>query len=523
MLWDLNIRNLWGGQTVLDPNKGDSTRSPSARISVVNGLAPVTTTSRRRYVDKAARCRGEVPLVSHIHHRLANQSIGVGGLLPSWVIPEDPDFSEEVNRHIRQWTGSARMFSPCGRRNLKLTQRLAITQRCVMGELFLLFRRTGPYGIQVQALSSNAICGTSEDFVRAGYTLSTDPAKENDPKKICMVYDGIAYDFNDLPLAYRISTGKVFSASDIYHVMDSTDDVDARRGLPLGYQGLNYAVDLFDTLRHSVASSKFQAMFSFIRRGRTAFGKALKRALNGKSAPVQVDSIESDDLARELGKNSGIPGAIIELPENEKLEALPITATSDRVIATMDELKHTICLASDMSPEFVLSPSKIGSTAYRGVMGELDQNTRHLQEVAIMGFTVATIARFIATISQPITAKDAEGNESTSPNGLLSKPLPASWESYIKVQYPASPSVDYGRDTRATLALLDAGQTTNKIVQEQAGNDPVTIRRERIAEVAQEMDECEAARNGKGIPYEAYRALKNPNAMVVEVQAQAAQ
>jgi len=484
----MNLLNLLGiGSKTHQPDRGDESRSKTPRLGVTTSKAPAAPRDVRRYRDKALRCRNEVPLVSHLHNRLADQAVGVG-LLPSFAWPADREFSKEVTNLIRTWSGSPLLFDPAGRRSLKLLQRLAVKQRCVVGEMFVLFRLSGPFGLQVQVLQAGSICGNQKDFERAGWKVSQNPTEETDPSKICFVYDGIAFNFNDLPIAYRLNTGKIYGAEMIFHVMDPTDDVEVRRGLPLGYQALNYAVDLFDTIAHSVASSKFQAMFSFIRRGRNHFAKALKRALSGRDTAVDAPpSPDSNELAAGLSAGTGLPGAILELPENEKIEALPITATATNTAATLNELKDLICLAYDVSPDFILRPGTIGATAWRGIMGQLDQTTRNNQDVCIAGLTLAITVRFLSV---------AEAK------GLLSKPLPPSFEQYVRIQYPATPSVDYGRDVKAQLALREAGLITNKIIQEGEGRNGEEVTLDRILEIEEEKKWCEE----HGVLYSEFRA-----------------
>lgn len=453
--------------------------------------------------DRSLKGFANVPVVAAICMRIIAQAVG-RGMLPSYMDANDTEFSKQVTDLIRAWSTDPEQFDAGGRLDLTDYQRLAVASLLTVGELFTVHRQRGSYGYSVQCINSNSVQGSDISVFQTAFGDA-----------VVAVHDGVALDKDCRALAYSLKGGGFLTASNVSHTYDASREANAYRGLPFAWTSVNSAIDLHEITADATGSAKMQSRFAFFRTGRK--NKLVKTKSNkGIQETQTLDSGSPDGsvLATDLSRVLGGGGAILDVGDGEDIKPMQLPSATDRTLAMMDVLAARVCLAYGFAPQLILDPGKIGGTGIRAVLSQAEKSIIQLQ-TPVVRLTKTMVTRFLAAAVQPRdasgnivpgTIKDEAGKDVANPLavlpfGFLGKPLPLGFQAMLRVQLPSTLTVDYGRDTKANLELLNNGQATERDLQEAEGRSWEEVQDQRIAELRRSLEKCKEA----GIPYELYR------------------
>lgn len=450
----------------------DRTRRAPLPLPTGKSASYLDPMDRRDIVARMVKARANVPVVESIHSFLVSRAIGKG-LVPTYT-SDDPDKNLKINALIRTWMRNKRACDVSAKNNLFGIQKGWCKALLINGEAYSLHRKKGVFGYALQAINPESVTGgTVAEFKNAGF-----PAHR--------VYDGIALDEDGGELAYRLQNGAIVAASSAMHIFDASE-ANSYKGLPAGFTSVNKALDLHEIDADAVGSAKAQARVGWFR-------KKNKPAAGNKSmlagiAPAASNSDSAAALTTSLQNILGGGGAIVDVAHGEELVPFAANNPSDRTMGMLSALDRKVVLAYGIAPDMVLDPGKIGGAATRGAQSQADLVIYALQEPIREATREAVIRFLLACLSE----------------GLLdASDLPEGFEDFVRVQLPPTVSVDFGRDTKASLDLLAQGQETEESLQNEQGRDWKDVQLQRVLEEKHLIELCEKY----GVPYSNIRAPK---------------
>lgn len=480
-----NIFNIFG--TIFSQRDFDANKTAPQRPPTTKDASYLTPADRRDIVARMLKGVANVQVVSAIQNRITAQAVG-RGIIPSYTGSGDVEFEIKCNQVIKDWSESADAFDIGGRLTLADYQILTAIAQLTTGELFTVHRLGGLYGYQVQAINSEAVTGDLKQFESISINgLPLFPKLFDEQgipleSNITSCYDGIALDANGKALAYRLSNGTVLMSNDVTHTYDATREANAYRGLPFAWTSVNAAIDLHELTADAVGSAKAQGRFAWFRKGRKPrpFSTKRQNGIGTDSGALPPSSDEGAVIATDMTRVLGGRGAMWDLAEGEEITPATASAPSDRTMTMLVILSERICLSYGFSSALILTGSASG-TATRAELSNAEKTIYRIQRL-ICRLTKILVIRLLASAQE---------------KNMLGGKLPPGFERYISLKLPSTITVDYGRDTKANLEMLRAGQITEKDLQEAEGRTWQEVQDQRIAEVKRWIDLCGEA----GIPY----------------------
>lgn len=322
------------------------------------------------------------------------------------------------------------------------------------------------------------------------------------------IVGGVLIDRRGRPYAYRVQDrmrkgGFEFSiyvnprdieVGRIFHYFDPMR-ADAYRGVTAFKTALNHLRDIKETIAAEKTAQKAASKLALI----------VKNAMGGVTPGInpfaQTVNVDRNKAGNDVSTKEIEDGVIQYLVNGDSIEAFMSARPGQGWFDLVLFIIRDIAIGLDLPFEFVWSLAGMNGTATRLMSAQAERTFVNCQENLERRFLDPVIIRR--------TMFEME-------NGRL----PFNSEFYkFKVQRPAHPTVDVGRESSANLAELNAGVITEDDIAQEAGRDGSEIRLQRGRETRERLKIAQEIAVEFGIELELALALtgrSNPNIMPVQ-------
>ncbi len=326
------------------------------------------------------------------------------------LIPVHP--SEAYVAYFRRWAKSPTID---GQLDHADTQRILARQIMEDGEGFQL--KVEENGIPLlQMVESQQFGGNEDGFV-----------------------DGVKASEYGRPLRYRMTSGKTVEAAGVIHSFDRIRP-NQMRGIPKGAHAINDLLDQKDILKFEKQAQKLTAAIAAV------FKTLKKDSLNVR----QTGQVDSEGNVSRFSQITGVQ--TIAINPNEEFSIPSTNRGGANFLGFLDYLTRRIATGYGVSPEFVWNSIGTGGAATRLILSQASAaflDFRRIIERACTDHWTYVIGAAIA-------------------NGELT--ASTDWME-VKWRGPALPSVDAGRDAKAEIESLRAGNTSPQRIADEQNED----------------------------------------------------
>lgn len=482
-------------------NNRDQTATPklgtSARkaISTCNAeyVTDVSRQTRQQIISLAEFVKANIPDMSAIETRLVRNTVGTG-LKPSFKTGDDK-FDAEVNEYLSLYTGEASRVDVSGRNDFYSFQKKISKEILTPGECFILLTKEGEGTFKtrkLQWIDPNRVYGDFKDVEYLGEKAD--------------VIDGVVRNKLGKSIAYLIwpsfldtdvSKNKnwksyAVSSRNLIHVVDYTIRPDLMRGIPKCTAGLTHAQDMGEITQAYIA--KLKALAKHVLAFKKAPGSKdpwsedkSRNTLNRKAQKAR-GLTEAEITERDMLKAAGTAfpnGAILSVNKEDDFDLLESKTPSSEVAAFIKQLSFGLVRSYGVHPEAILDPSGLKGTGVRYILTDTEKAIEELQLIIEKQFSKRVIIWLIA---------------GQIADGRITNP-PKNWWKSLCFTKPSRLTVDYSRDAKIDLDLIDAGMMTEEQYCDARGTNWESNILQRIKEIKFAMSEAKSA----GVPFELLR------------------
>jgi lambda family phage portal protein len=293
------------------------------------------------------------------------------------------------------------------------------------------------------------------------------------------IYDGVIYNSDNRPTAYRVLNDPTALKSD-YTDIPAEDIIHIRRVHRLGYlRGISWLAsavarlqDIREALDNELSAAKLNSKIALTiesQNGAVGLGAGISRAQVGSSDNVQLDKL--------------VPGVgTVQLKPGESIKAHSFDRPNTNLPVFVDYLSREVAYAIGVSPEVVWSLAGLGGTASRAALQDADVFFGSVRLIVEQQFCV----RFWRYALWHFMRQ-----------GLLEYP----GDDWFRVSFvpPQKASVDIGRDGKLRLDLVRAGLLSRRQYFNELGRDSDTETEDIIRDVARRKKAIERIAKEEGI------------------------
>lgn len=369
----------------------------------------------------------------------------------------DSTFNDSATKYFDKWATSP-FCSVTNEVNLYDIQKLIIRELLIAGEIFLVMTKS-------ESGHPQLIPVVSEQVRSSG-------------KKTDKSTDGIFYNSQGKALSYTIffedKKATIIEAGNVIH-LKRFKNVNQKRGVSAFAASLNSIRDVKDLQALEKKSIKIHSALAATvsKRNGGEVGDGLF-GRNRKGADVATEQ------AKNAGRNSLLEkvfgGAIAYLGENEKVDLIQSSRSTEGFLKFVELLLRDVCLNLSLSYELVINPTALSSSATRFIIQDAAYLFGNLQNILIDGSLNRIYSWVIAS-------------------AVNDKKIPASkdkdWFSVTWVK-PQSATIDAGRKDSAELAFVENGLSSYDTFFSSRGKNwkdelrQVEIERKYIADLRKE-------------------------------------
>lgn len=332
----------------------------------------------------------------------------------------DSSFNDAATKHFDKWATSP-FCSVTNEVNLFDIQKLIVRELLIAGEIFLVMTKADTGYPQLIPVVSEQVRSTG--------------------KKTDKSLDGIFYTPQGKAMSYQIffedKKATIIDAANVIH-LKRFKSVNQKRGVSAFAASLNSVRDVKDLQALEKKSIKVHSALAATvsKRNGGEVGDGLFGKSRQQTAPTQATIATRNNL---LDKVFG--GAIAYLGDNEKVDLIQSSRSTDGFLKFVELLLRDVCLNISLSYELVVNPTALSSAATRFIIQDADFLFKNLQNIIIDGGLNRLYSWVIASAvnDKKIPAcKDAD------------------WFSVTWVK-PQSATIDAGRKDSAELAFVENG------------------------------------------------------------------
>jgi capsid protein len=381
--------------------------------------AEVPTFARTEILSMARYLVNNFPLLERVLTLCESYAVNAGILAQGAT--EDSEFNDQATAYFDRWATS-NFASTTAEVNLFDMQKLCARELLVAGEIFIVLSKSDKGYPQLSLVISEQVRHTG--------------------KKTDKSIDGIFYDAFGKATGYQIYfTDKptFVDASNVIH-LKRHKTVNQKRGVSAFAASLNSVRDIKDlqTLEKKAIKVHSALAATVSKRnggevGDGLFGGGRKAKTAATQAAQTTVPTRNALLERIFG------GAIAYLGENEKVDLVASSRSTEGFLKFVELLTRDVCLNLSLPYELVVNPTELSSAATRFVIQDADFLFKSLQNI----ITDGALNRIYSWV---IASAQNEKKIKSNPNWFL-----CSWV------YPQSATIDAGRKDSAELAFVEKG------------------------------------------------------------------
>lgn len=289
------------------------------------------------------------------------------------------------------------------------------------------------------------------------------------------IIGGVLLDRRSRPRAYRtwerapkyesFVNPKDLPASQVMHVFDPLR-FDATRGVTHFHAALNRLRSLKSTLDAEQVAQDTASRIAMLVKSASGPPRVASGGIPVLSSDKNAKG--NDILVRDLSK-----GAVMYQYPGDSAEAFMSSRPGDGWLKLAEVFIREIALSLDLPFEFVWNMAGLTGPAVRLMSKQAERTFRAKQDILEGRFLNPSIAWWVNFEMQA---------------GRL--PFNAEWYKF-KVQRPAHPTIDAGRDSAANMNEFDHGLITEEEMAEERGEDATEIRAKRKDEVREKLQDAQ--------------------------------
>ena len=429
----------------------------------LDGKKEISRYTRVELLRKKRALEANLPIIGRIQSAVGRKSAG-RGIRPK-PRTTDAAWNKENRRQFLNRASNPGVWSVDGSMDFFEQTRFLVESRFGDGEGFAIFSKAQGGALQVDIRDCAECMGDDED---AGFR------------------DGVKTNAAGRPLAYRFqvfnTTGDVkpydVPASAVCHLR-RVRRARTLRAVTEFYAGVNSFIDVLDLKALLIGTAKLHSAL-----GVKVKGKKGDAGKTGLSKNLQSFTGQTGQQT-QIGEGFMAGAAIAWLAENDDLELVTSNSPSPNVLEFIRFLLQDCTVGTDIPFSLIWSMAGMGGAPSRAEMEDGQDFFNSEQDRVVSRFCQR------AYIYDTAIRMDM---------GLIKPPNDPEWWK-CDWRGPAKITVDKGRQAKSDIDRLHNLMLTWGQYWEELGLDGEEILDERILEISNAMDKCEAARAGKGIPF----------------------